>query len=318
VFIIGIDPHKGSHTAAVIDGDEQVVGMFALRAMRTECPRGRVLATGAWPRAPSVSVEISLPNVHPVRVAAATRVTFVGSGDAFGSGGRLQTCVLVEDGDWRVLLDCGATSLVGLKAAGVDPASIAAIVVSHLHGDHFGGLPFFLLDAQLNSTRSRPLLLLGHSDLQSRLRATMQLLFPGSQRALDLVDVRFVEIISGCVTKMDEGASIEVFDVEHFCGSPPFAVRLTTPSGKVIAYSGDTEWTDTLLEASHDADLFIVETYFYDKSIRWHLDYTTLAANLPRVTARQVIGTHLSADMLAHVSTAGIRTACDGMTVDLG
>jgi ribonuclease BN (tRNA processing enzyme) len=215
------------------------------------------------------------------------------------------------------LLDCGATSLVGLKAAGVDPASIDAIVVSHLHGDHFAGLPFLLLDAQLNSKRARPLLLLGHADLESRLRATMELLFPGSQRALEVVDVGFVELTPGVVTKIGEGASIEVFDVEHFCGSPPFAVRLTTPSGKVIAYSGDTEWTDTLLEASRDVDLFIVETYFYDKSIKWHLDYTKLAANLSRVTAREVIGTHLSADMLDHLSDVSIRTALDGMTVDL-
>jgi ribonuclease BN (tRNA processing enzyme) len=255
--------------------------------------------------------------VHSVHVAGTPKVTFVGSGDAFGSGGRLQTCVLVEDGNWRLLLDCGATSLVGLKAAGVDPASIGSIVVSHLHGDHFGGLPFLLLDAQLNSKRSQPLLLLGHSDLEPRLRATMEMLFPGSQRALDLVDVRFIELTSGHTTKIDEEASIEVFDVDHFCGSPPFAVRLTVPSGKVIAYSGDTEWTDSLFEASQDADLFIVETYFYDKAIKWHLDYATLAANLPRVTAHKVIGTHLSTDMLDHISDLGIRTAYDGMTVEL-
>jgi ribonuclease BN (tRNA processing enzyme) len=250
-------------------------------------------------------------------VESSAKVTFVGSGDAFGSGGRLQTCVLVEDGGWCCLLDCGATSLAGLKATGVDPASIAAIVVSHLHGDHFGGLPFFLLDAQLNSKRFQPLLLLGHGDLESRLRATMELLFPGSQRALEVVDARFVELTPGRVTKIGAGASIEVFEVEHFCGSPPFAVRLTTPSGKVIAYSGDTEWTDTLLDASRDADLFIVETYFYDKAVKWHLDYATLAANLSRVTARQVVGTHLSADMLDHSTGLGIQMAHDGMTVGL-
>jgi ribonuclease BN (tRNA processing enzyme) len=256
--------------------------------------------------------------VHAVGVGSQARVTFIGSGDAFGSGGRLQTCVLVQDGDWRCLLDCGATSLAGLKAAAVEPASIAAIVVSHLHGDHFGGLPFFLLDAQLNSKRAQPLLLVGHSDLEERLRATMELLFPGSQRALELVETRFVEAVPGDAVEIGGGATIEVFDVEHFCGSPPFAVRLTTPSGKIVSYSGDTEWTDALLDVSRDADLFIVETYFYDKRIKWHLDYTTLAANLPRVTARQVIGTHLSADMLDHLDDSRIRTAHDGMTVEVG
>jgi ribonuclease BN (tRNA processing enzyme) len=249
-------------------------------------------------------------------MAPTPSVTFVGSGDAFGSGGRLQTCVLVQDGDWRCLLDCGATSLVGLKAAGVDPASISAVVVSHLHGDHFGGLPFFLLDAQLNSKRVEPLWLLGHAYLESRLRATMDVLFPGSQRALDLVDARFVALAPGCVVSLGR-ASIEVFDVSHFCGSPPFAVRLTTPSGKVVAYSGDTEWTDALFDAARGSDLFIAETYFYDKPIKWHLSYATLMSNLSQITARQVVGTHLSADMLDRLADVEIRTACDGMTIDL-
>jgi ribonuclease BN (tRNA processing enzyme) len=225
--------------------------------------------------------------------------------------------VLVEDGDWRCLLDCGASSLVGLKGAGVDPASISAIVVSHLHGDHFAGLPFFLLDAQLNSKRSSSLLLLGHADLESRLRATMDVLFPGSQRALEVVDVDFVELVPGRIIPVGTSASVEVFDVEHFCGSPPFAVRLTTPSGKVVAYSGDTEWTDALLDVADDADVFIVETYFFEKSVKWHLDYAALAANLSKITARQVVGTHLSADMLARLDDVEIRTAHDGMTIDL-
>jgi ribonuclease BN (tRNA processing enzyme) len=243
-------------------------------------------------------------------------VRFIGSGDAFGSGGRLQTCVLVEDDGWRCLVDCGASSLIGLKGAGIDPASIDAIMISHLHGDHFGGLPFLFLDAQLNSKRSSPLLVAGHADLEGRVRAAMDVLFPGSQRALEVVDVEFVSLAPGKTIRVGP-ACAEVFDVEHFCGSPPFAVRLTTPSGKVVAYSGDTEWTDTLLDASRDADLLIVETYFYDKPIKWHLDYATLAANLSRVSARQVVGTHLSADMLDHLTGLGIPTAHDGMTIDL-
>jgi hypothetical protein len=45
VFIIGIDPHKGSHTAAVIDCDEQVVGELSVRADRRQ--RERLLGWAA-------------------------------------------------------------------------------------------------------------------------------------------------------------------------------------------------------------------------------------------------------------------------------
>lgn len=244
-----------------------------------------------------------------------TSVRFIGSGDAFGSGGRLQTCILVEDDGWRCLLDCGTTSLVGLKAAGINPATIDAIVISHLHGDHFAGLPFLLLDAQLNNRRSTPLLLVGPHDLEPRLRATMDVLFPGSQRALDVVDAEFLGA-DPCGPAVRIGAGqVEVFDVEHFCGSPPLAVRVTTPSGHIIAYSGDTEWTDALIGAADGADLFVAEAYFFDKAVKWHLSYATLQANLERLRAKRVIATHMSADVLDRLHEVAIETAHDGLVV---
>lgn len=243
-----------------------------------------------------------------------TTVRFIGSGDSFGSGGRLQTCILVDDDGWRCLLDCGASSLIGLRRAEIDPASIDAIVVSHLHGDHFGGLPFLMLDAQFNSRRSRPLHIVGHADLEARLRLAMDVLFPGSQRAFDVVEVEFLTVDSTNPVALGS-ASVQVFDVVHSCGSPPFAVRLTTPSGSVVSYSGDTEWTDTLVAAADGADLFVVEASFYDKVVTGHLDYPTLAGNLARLNADRIIATHLGTDVLAHADSLDIATAYDGLTV---
>jgi len=245
-----------------------------------------------------------------------TSVQFVGSGDAFGSGGRLQTCILVRDGDWRCLIDCGASSLIGLKRQAIDPASVDAIVISHLHGDHFGGLPFLLLDAQFNSRRSTPLQITGHRDLEPRLRATMDALFPGSQRALDLVDVAFVPVGPG-VAHAFSGGSVEVFEVEHACGAPPYAVRVTTPSGAVVGYSGDTAWTDVLIDAADGTDLFVVEAYFYDKAVPWHLDYTTLARHRSRLRTRRLVLTHMSDDMLNHAGDLGVDAAHDGLTIHI-
>lgn len=251
------------------------------------------------------------------QAAGVTAVRFIGSGDAFGSGGRLQTCILVTDGAWRALIDCGATSLVGLKGAGIDPASIDLVVISHLHGDHFGGLPFLLLDAQFNSRRSTPLVLAGQADLEGRLRAAMEVLFPGSHRALEKVDVRFETLAPGPAHTVGP-ATVEVFDVDHACGSPPFAVRLTTPSGTTVAYSGDTAWTEALVEAADGADLFIVETYLHDRTVPWHLDHATVAANLDRLRAGRVIGTHPGADMVDRdPATLAVPLARDGLVVEL-
>ena len=80
-----------------------------------------------------------------------TRVTFAGSGDAFGSGGRLQACIAVQAaGHPTIVLDCGATSLAALKRERIEPNSVAAVIVSHLHVDHFGGVPLLILDGQFS------------------------------------------------------------------------------------------------------------------------------------------------------------------------
>jgi ribonuclease BN (tRNA processing enzyme) len=243
-------------------------------------------------------------------------VRFIGSGDAFGSGGRLQACILVEDGAWRCLLDCGASSLIGLKAAQVDPNSIDVILISHLHGDHFGGLPFFVLDAQFNSRRESPMLLVGHADLESRVRAAMEILFPGSEAVALPGIAEFVAVEPGPPRRAGS-AMIEVFNVEHACGSPPFALRLTTPTGYVVGYTGDTAWTDALLEVAAGADLLVAEAYFFDKKIRWHLDYATLAAVRPTLGARRTVVTHLSADMLSRVDSLDMEVAHDGLVIEL-
>jgi ribonuclease BN (tRNA processing enzyme) len=245
-----------------------------------------------------------------------TSVQFLGSGDAFGSGGRLQTCILVRDGEWRCLIDCGTSVLIGLKGAGIDPASIDAIVISHLHGDHFGGLPFFLLDAQFNSRRSTPLIIAAHRDLDQRLPAAMEVLFPGSTRAIDVVPTQLVALDPAAPATIGP-ARVEAYDVEHECGSPPFAIRLTTPSGHVVGYSGDTEWTDTLVEAADGCDLFVAEAYFHDKRVKWHLDYSTLRRERPRLRARRLIATHPSADLLARSDALEIDLAHDGLVVEL-
>ncbi len=48
------------------------------------------------------------------------RLTFLGSGDAFGSGGRFNTCFYVEADGTNFLVDCGASSLIAMKQCGVE------------------------------------------------------------------------------------------------------------------------------------------------------------------------------------------------------
>src|SRR3712207_4997472 len=108
------------------------------------------------------------------------RLHVLGCGDAFGSGGRFNTCFQVSAEGTSFLLDCGASSLIAMRRFGVDPNSIRTVLISHLHGDHCGGLPFMLLDAQFVSERGDPLTIAGPPTLRSRLHALQEAMFPGS------------------------------------------------------------------------------------------------------------------------------------------
>ena len=89
------------------------------------------------------------------------QLQFIGCGDAFGSGGRFNTCFHVTGRQSNFLIDCGASSLVALKRAGVALNDIDAILFTHFHADHFGDLPPFMLDAQFFSKRTSPLTIAG-------------------------------------------------------------------------------------------------------------------------------------------------------------
>jgi ribonuclease BN (tRNA processing enzyme) len=243
------------------------------------------------------------------------RVQFVGSGDAFGSGGRWQTCIhLAADGQ-ALLVDCGATSLVALKTQGLDPNAIGAVAVTHLHGDHFGGLPFLILDGQF-SRRSQPLLVAGPPGIRDRLAEAMEVLFPGSASARRRFPVQVTELATDGTPAALGMASVRGWEVDHACGAPPLAIQVELDGAK-FAYSGDSQWTPALAEAARGADLFAVEAYTFDRPIRYHLDYYTLRSHLAEIHAERVVLTHMSAGMLSRLTDAKLPAAYDGMVIDL-
>jgi ribonuclease BN (tRNA processing enzyme) len=241
---------------------------------------------------------------------------FLGSGDAFGSGGRLQTCLLLRGAAaGSVLIDCGASALIAMRRAGVDPASIEWAVLSHLHGDHFAGLPFLILDGQFRR-RTRPLRIAGPPGVAERVRSAMDVLFPGSSTTSRRFEVEFRELAVRTPTRLGP-AVITAFAVVHPSGAPAYALRLDY-AGKIVAYSGDTEWTEALIDVAAGADLFVCEAYFFDKPVKYHLDFHTLAANRSRLGCCRLVVTHMSEDMLERGPALDIETADDLKVINLG
>src|SRR2546423_957174 len=211
------------------------------------------------------------------------QLRFVGCGDALGSGGRSNTCFHVTGQGANVLIDCGASSLPALKRLGIARNDIDLILITHFHGDHFAGLPFLLLDAQF-SRRGRPLVIAGPEGIEMRLTQVMEALFEHSSKTRQRFELSVVAL------KPEQARSfgavkVTPFPVVHGESGGPFLAYRIEAEGCVIAYSADTEWTETLVPLARDADLFIAEAYYYEKIVKNHLSLTTLEAHLGEINA---------------------------------
>ncbi|HET6870462.1 MAG TPA: MBL fold metallo-hydrolase [Solirubrobacteraceae bacterium] len=245
------------------------------------------------------------------------RVTFVGSGDAFAGGGRFQTCLHLEaDGSEPLLLDCGATSLMALKRLGIDPGSIGHVALTHLHGDHFGGLPWLVLDGQF-ANRTKPLEILGPTHTRERFAQAFEVLYPGSLDVERRFETKIAEYADRA--KQDFGpARITAYPVRHTPATMPHGIRVEY-ADKVIAYSGDTEWTDTLPELARGADLFVCECNFFDIKAPGHLDYQTLTQHRQELECERIVITHMGEQMLARVDAGDVEleAAADGAVISV-
>jgi ribonuclease BN (tRNA processing enzyme) len=246
------------------------------------------------------------------------QVTIIGCGDAFGAGGRLQTSFCVRSGPSMFLIDCGATSLIGMRRLGISPNDIDTVFVSHLHGDHFGGLPWFMIDAKYVSNRTRPLAVAGPKGIEARFTTLAEAVYPNTcaiERGLDLT---FVEYEEQKPLELN-GVTVTPFEVKHPSGAPPYALRFNV-DGKVLSFTGDTGWVETLFAVARDADLFISECFQYDMTLPIHLDYMTIDANYEKLGAKRTLLTHMGEAMLAKrgkVDTSRYLIAEDGMILDL-
>jgi len=246
------------------------------------------------------------------------KLTIVGSGDAFGSGGRLQTCYHVALPGEDVLIDCGVTALIGMQRLGLDPDRVSTIFVSHLHGDHFGGLVWALLHAHYVTKRTAPLTITGPAGITARFAAAAEALFPGSTKIERRFEMRFLEYAER--TPLQVGAvRVTPYEVRHPSGAPPYALRLEH-GGKTLSFSGDTEWVESLLSAANGADLFISECFSFDEQVGSHTTWRDIEMNLDRLGAKRVMLTHMSTEMLSRrsqIRDPRVLFAEDGMTLEI-
>ena len=241
------------------------------------------------------------------------RIAFLGTGNAFSDGGRANAAIHVTAPGVSLLLDCGGSALPAIKRH-VDPATIAAIAVSHLHGDHFGGITFLTIEQHF-AGRRHELVVGGPPSLAQRLRAAEQALYPDFFGPSEL-GFSLRSVVLGAAPTDLGGARVSALPVRHVRLTEPHGLRVEV-AGKLIAYSGDARWSEHLAAVAKGADLFICEASNFDRDDPAHISYRQLMQHREELGAKRIVLTHLGAQTLAHLAELELEHAADGTLVEV-
>lgn len=243
------------------------------------------------------------------------QVTVLGSGDAFGAGGRFHSAYVTEVSGATFLLDCGPSILQAAKQAGWDVGALDAVLLSHLHGDHFGGLPFLFMEYLYESPRSRPFVIYGPQDTERRVKALFTALYEKTAAEPMPFPVEYRELRAGETIHLGE-AHVTAIPVHHVPELTSFGY-LVEARGRKVLYSGDTAWTDELMAHADGVDLFICECSTYETRLDIHVSYPEIAARAHELGCRRVLLTHLGSEPLRRLADITLECARDGMRVSL-
>ncbi|MBI2962716.1 MAG: MBL fold metallo-hydrolase [Deltaproteobacteria bacterium] len=242
-------------------------------------------------------------------------MTVLGAGDAFGSGGWRQSSYLVRGPSATFLMDAGPTVLAALKDAGQRSDEIDFVLLSHLHGDHFAGLPFMIMEYLYERPRDRELLIAGPAGTEERVLTLFRAMYQEAASRPTTFPIRFQTLAAGQNVTIG-GVAVEPFAVPHQVREPSlgFKVRL---DGKTVLYSGDSGWTEEFVRRAADVDLFLCECCYWETEVDFHINYPLFERHRPRIGARRLVLCHLGREVLEKLDRVKQECARDGLVIRL-
>jgi ribonuclease BN (tRNA processing enzyme) len=245
------------------------------------------------------------------------RLTFLGTADAFNSGGRGHSAYWVEDALGVYTVDFGPTALMACERFGLPLDRLDAVFLTHLHGDHIGGLAVLLVTLRFELMRTRPLVIAGPPGTRARVTGLLASAFP------TLVDDSPFEIewpewqVPGTVTVL--GRRVQTIRAVHDRVAIATSFRVSSPDAE-LAFSGDTGWQPELPDLVRGADLFVCECSNVEPGYTAHLSVTDLLEHRDELEVRCMYVSHMCmASRVAAKATPALRVIVpdDGDVVEI-
>lgn len=228
-----------------------------------------------------------------------------------------QSCIVAEVGGSTLVFDLGYGAFAGILRSGFDPATLDAVFLTHFHPDHTSDLVplFFTLNYGLDTPRTKSLALHGPEPLDD---FAGRIFGPdsawGEWLSPDDFDLTVNELPLTCDEPLDmPGTTVSWAKARHRPES--IAYRLDSSGGSFV-YTGDTEYSESVVALATGADTLLIECSAPDDSpIPGHLTPSGAARIASESGVRRVVLTHVFPQTRSLGLPDAVRAGFDGEVI---
>lgn len=215
------------------------------------------------------------------------KVIFLGTGEAFDENNPNNSHLVISK-KAKLLLDCGFITPYQLWKYNDDQSFLDGVYITHLHADHYFGLPA-LFYRMVEEGRKKRLIVICHKGFVGTIKSVIKHGYKNLLSKLSF-DLKFMEINSGDNIKFKD-LKLSFAETKH--SRDNLAIKIDNGK-KSVCYSGDGMFIKQTEKLYKDSDLVIQETYLYDKRIISHSSVVDAIKMAERNNVKCLALTHIN------------------------